>query len=59
MATRRKNFFDTSAIDSVIKLVMQYNPEAILVIKSTILVGYTENVSERIGSKNVSFSGIV
>lgn len=48
--------FDTSAVEAVIKLVMQYNPEAIMVIKSTIPVGYTESIREKTGSKNVLFS---
>ena len=42
----QKNFFDTSAVEAVIRLVMQYNPDAIMVIKSTIPVGYTEAVRE-------------
>ena len=52
----KKNFFDTSAVEAVIKLVMEYNPEAIMVIKSTIPVGYTESVREKTGSKNIIFS---
>ena len=52
----KKNFFDTSAVEAVIKLVMQYNPNAIMVIKSTIPVGYTENIREKTGSKNIIFS---
>lgn len=52
----QKNFFDTSAVESVIKLVMQYNPNAIMVIKSTIPVGYTQSVREKFGSKNILFS---
>ncbi len=52
----KKNFFDTSAVEAVIKLVMQYNPEAIMVIKSTIPVGYTKSIREKTGSKNIIFS---
>lgn len=52
----RKNFFDTSAVEAVIKLVMDYNPDAIMVIKSTIPVGYTESIREKTGSKNIIFS---
>ena len=52
----KKNFFDTSAVEAVIKLVMQYNPDAIMVIKSTIPVGYTKSISEKTGSKNIIFS---
>jgi len=52
----KKNYFDTSAVEVVIKLVMQYNPNAIMVIKSTIPVGYTKNVREKMGSKNIIFS---
>lgn len=48
--------FDTSAVETVIKLVMQYNPEAIVVIKSTIPVGYTESIRKKTGSKNIIFS---
>ncbi len=48
--------FDTSAVETVIKLVMGYNPNAIMVIKSTIPVGYTESVREKFGSKNIMFS---
>ncbi|MEE1145110.1 MAG: nucleotide sugar dehydrogenase [Acutalibacteraceae bacterium] len=51
-----KNFFDTSAVEAVIKLVMEYNPEAIIVIKSTIPVGYTRSIREKTGSKNIIFS---
>lgn len=52
----KKNFFDTSAVETVIKLVMQYNPNAIMVIKSTIPVGYTASIREKMGSKNIIFS---
>ena len=52
----KKNFFDTSAVETVINLVMEYNPEAIMVIKSTIPVGYTKSIREKTGSKNILFS---
>ena len=52
----KKNFFDTSSVEAVIQLVMQYNPDAIMVIKSTIPVGYTKNVREKFGTKNIIFS---
>ncbi len=48
--------FDTSAVEAVINLVMEYNPEAIMVIKSTIPVGYTKSIREKTGSKNIIFS---
>ena len=51
-----KNFFDTSAVESVINLVMKVNPNAIMVIKSTIPVGYTKSIREKTGSKNIIFS---
>ena len=52
----KKNFFDTSAVESVIQLVMEYNPEAIMVIKSTIPVGYTMSVREKFHCDNIIFS---
>ena len=52
----RKNFFDTSAVEAVIELVMKYNPDAVMVIKSTIPVGYTEHIRNKTGSKNIIFS---
>lgn len=52
----KKNFFDTSAVEAVIKLVMEYNPNAIMVIKSTIPVGYTKSIREKTGSDNIIFS---
>ena len=52
----KKNYFDTSAVEAVIKLVMQYNPNAIMAIKSTIPVGYTKSIREKTGSKNIIFS---
>lgn len=52
----KKNFFDTSAVEKVIELVMKYNSNAVMVIKSTIPVGYTESIREKTGSKNIIFS---
>ena len=52
----KKNFFDTSAVEAVIGLVMKYNPNAIMVIKSTIPVGYTKSIREKTGSENIIFS---
>lgn len=52
----KKNYFDTSAVETVIDLVMRLNPNAIMVIKSTIPVGYTESIRKRTGSKNILFS---
>ena len=52
----KKNFFDTSAVETVIGLVMKYNPNAIMVIKSTIPVGFTESIRKKTGSKNILFS---
>ena len=51
-----KNFFDTSAVEKVIDTVMKCNPNAIMVIKSTIPVGYTESIRQKTGSKNILFS---
>ena len=51
-----KNFFDTSAVEDVISKVMQVNSEAIMVIKSTIPVGYTEMIRKKTGSKNIMFA---
>ena len=51
-----KNFFDTSAVEAVISLVMKVNPNAIMVIKSTIPVGYTKSIREKTGSNNIIFS---
>ncbi len=52
----KKNFFDTSAVEAVIKLVMECNPQAVIVIKSTIPVGYTKSIREKTGSRNILFS---
>lgn len=52
----KKNYFDTSAVENVIQLVMEYNPNAIMVIKSTIPVGYTESIRKKTGSANILFS---
>lgn len=52
----KKNFFDTSAVEAVVQLVMEYNPNAIMVIKSTIPVGYTESIRKKFGSENIIFS---
>ena len=52
----KKNFFDTSAVEAVIKSVMEHNPEAIMVIKSTIPVGYTQSIRDKTGCNNIIFS---
>ena len=52
----KKNYFDTSAVETVIDLVMKVNPNAVMVIKSTVPVGYTEYISNKTGSKNILFS---
>lgn len=51
-----KNYFDTTAVEAVVRLVMQYAPDAIIVIKSTIPVGYTKIIREKTGNKNIIFS---
>lgn len=52
----KENFFDTSAVENVIELVMEVNPEAIMIIKSTIPVGYTQSVRDKYNTKNIIFS---
>lgn len=52
----KKNYFDTSAVEAVIELVMEQNPDAIMVIKSTIPVGFTKRIREETGSRNIIFS---
>ena len=51
-----KNYFDTSAVEAVIKLVMRYAPDAVMVIKSTVPVGYTENIRRKTGNRQILFS---
>ena len=52
----KKNFFDTSAVENVIETVMKVNPEAVMIIKSTVPVGYTESVREKYNTSNILFS---
>ncbi|MCR5646540.1 MAG: nucleotide sugar dehydrogenase [Bacteroidales bacterium] len=52
----QKNFFDTTAVEDVIAKVLQYNPQAVIVIKSTVPVGYTENIRKKTGCRNIIFS---